>query len=76
MFDSATKSFNIEIYKVAKANVLKKLEDGGLDYQIVPLQKFNELVEIEADIIKADSKKVGAGIAIGLGISILTGGLF
>ena len=76
MFDSAAKSFNVEIYKVAKANVLKKLEAGGLDYQIVPLQKFNELVEIEADIIKADSKKVGAGIAIGLGISILTGGLF
>ena len=76
MFDNASKSFNIEIYKVAKTNVLKKLEAGGLDYQIVPLQKFNELVEIEANIIKADTKKVGAGIAIGLGISILTGGLF
>jgi hypothetical protein len=39
-------------------------------------QKFNELVEIEASILKADTKKVGAGIAIGLGISILSAGLF
>jgi hypothetical protein len=76
MFNSATKSFTIEINKVAKANVLKKLASGGVDYQIVPLQKLNELVEIEANILKADTKKVGAGIAIGIGISILSGGLF
>ena len=76
MFDNAKQNFTIEINKVAKANVLKKLQTGGVDYQIVPLQKFNELVEIEANILKADTKKVGAGIAIGLGISILSGGLF
>lgn len=53
MFDNTKQSFTIEINKVAKANVHKKLQAGGVDYQVVPLQKFNELVEIEANIIKA-----------------------
>ena len=55
MFANTQKNFNIEINKVAKTNVLKKLQAGGVDYQIVPLQKFNELVEIEANILKADT---------------------
>ncbi len=76
MFANTQKNFNIEINKVAKTNVLKKLQAGGVDYQIVPLQKLNELVAIEANILKADTKKVGAGIAIGIGLSILSGGLF
>ena len=46
MLDNAIQNFTIEINKVAKANALKKLEAGGVDYQIVTVQKFNELVEI------------------------------
>jgi hypothetical protein len=75
MFDNALKSFDIEIYKVAKNNVIKKLEANGLNYQIIPLDQFNKLVEMETKLIKADTKKVGIGIAR-VGISILTGGLF
>ena len=36
----------------------------------------NELVNLEMEILKLDGKKVGAGIAVGIGISVLTGGLF
>ena len=76
MLDNVMKGFNIKIYKIAKYNVIKKLKANDLNYQIIPLDQFNELVEIEIKLLKANTKKVSIGIAIGVGISILTGGLF
>ena len=75
MFKITKHNFNHNIKKVAKANVLKNLKKEGIDYTAIPAYKLNGLIALEVDILKADTKKVGAGVAIGLGMSILSGGI-
>ncbi len=53
----------------ANTNFFGFIEIDGQD------DKFEELLLLEIEIIKNDGKKVGAGIAVGIGISLLTGGL-
>lgn len=69
----AKQSFNHEIERIAKANIIRKLEKQGLDSNDLTTVDFNELVNDEIKILESDSKKVGAGIGIGLAISLLTG---
>ena len=76
MFDSLQKELDSNVLKLAENSLLKKLNKQGLSRSDISNEKFNELLLLEIDIIKSDGKKVGAGMAVGIGISILTGGLF
>lgn len=73
MFNETKKNFEIEVNKFATKNIIKKLEDQGIDYQQLEDSAFNDLVADEIEILKADSKKVGAGIGIGILFSLVTG---
>ena len=66
-------SFNNEIEKIAKANIIKKLQKQGIDYRDLKSSDFRNLIEDEKEILESDTKKVGMGIGIGLVISMLTG---
>jgi hypothetical protein len=61
---------------MAENSLIKKLNTQGINRSDLTDNKFEELLNLEMDIIKNDGKKVGAGIAVGIGISLLTGGLF
>lgn len=73
MLDKAIENFDTEVQKYARKNIIKKLEDQGIDYHQLEDTDFNGLVADEIEILKSDTKKVGSGIAIGLAISLLTG---
>ena len=76
MFNEVQKEFDLNIRKLAESNLIKKLKKQGIQRSDITSEKFNELIALELEIIKSDGKKVGAGMAVGIGISILTGGLF
>ncbi len=73
MFNETKKNFEIEVNKFATKNIIKKLEEQGIDYQQLEDSAFNDLVADEIEILKADSKKVGTGIGIGILFSLVTG---
>ena len=66
-------SFNHEFQKIARANVIRKLEKQGIDHSELLSSEFDELLEDELEILESDSKKVGLGIGIGVAITMLTG---
>jgi len=76
MLNNVQNKFDANVRKMATSNVLKKLNKQDVSRSEVDDTKFNKLVDMEVDIIKSDGKKVGSGIIVGLGISLLTGGLF
>lgn len=76
MFNELQNDFDNSVRKMAESNVLKKLDEQGTLRHQVDDEKFNELVALEMEILKSDGKKVGVGMAIGIGLSILTGGIF
>ena len=69
----AKTTFDTEIEKIARANIIEKLYKQGIDYLKLSDSDFDSLVEAEKEILESDTKKVGLGIAIGVGISMLTG---
>ncbi|MDQ7060900.1 MAG: hypothetical protein Q9M43_07065 [Sulfurimonas sp.] len=73
MFNETKKNFEIEVNKFATKNIIKKLEDQGIDYLQLESSAFNDLVADEIEILRSDSKKVGAGIGIGILLSLVTG---
>ncbi len=76
MFDNLQNEFDTSVKKLAENSLIKKLNKQGISRSDISNEKFNELLKLEIDIIKSDGKKVGAGMAVGIGLSILTGGLF
>lgn len=76
MFNEVQKDLDSSIKSLAENSLLKKLKKQGIQRSDISAEKFNELLDLEIGIIKSDGKKVGAGMAVGIGISILTGGLF
>lgn len=76
MLDTIQTELNQGVRKMAENSLLKKLNEQGISRSDLTIDKFEELLSLEVEIIKNDGKKVGAGIAVGIGISILTGGLF
>ena len=66
-------TFNHEFEKLARANIIRKLEKQGIDYKELDSSDFNELIVDEITILESDTKKVGAGIAIGIVTSMLLG---
>lgn len=75
MFDNIQNELNQSVRKLAENSLIKKLNKQGVQRSDLTNNKFEELLELEIDIIKNDGKKVGAGIGIGLAISFLSGGL-
>ena len=73
MFNETKKNFELEVKKFATRNIIKKLEKQGIDYRQLEDSAFKDLVADEIEILKTDSKKVGAGIGIGILISLVTG---
>ena len=76
MLDAIQIELNQGVRKMAESSLIKKLNAQGINRSDLTDNKFEELLNLEMDIIKNDGKKVGAGIAVGIGISLLTGGLF
>ena len=76
MLDTIQTELNQGIKKMAESSLIKKLNEQGINRNDLTSDKFEELLLLEIEIIKNDGKKVGAGIAVGIGISLLTGGLF
>ena len=62
-----------ELEKFARRNIINKLQKQGISYLDLNEDEFEALVADEKEILKADSKKVGMGIGIGIAISLLTG---
>ena len=75
MLDSIQTELNQGVRKIAESSLIKKLNEQGINRNDLTNDKFEELLLLEIEIIKNDGKKVGAGIAVGIGISLLTGGL-
>ena len=73
MFNETKKNFEIEVNKFATKNIIKKLEKQRIDYKQLEDSAFDDLVTDEIEILKSDSKKVGAGIGIGILLSLVTG---
>lgn len=76
MLDAIQTELNQNVRKMAESSLIKKLNEQGISRSNLTNDKFEELLLLEIEIIKNDGKKVGAGIAVGIGISLLTGGLF
>ena len=76
MLDTIQRELNQGVKKMAESSLIKKLNTQGIKRSDLTDNKFEELLLLEIEIIKNDGKKVGAGIAVGIGISLLTGGLF
>ena len=76
MLDTIQTELNQGVRNIAESSLIKKLDAQGINRSDLTDNKFEELLNLEMDIIINDGKKVGAGIAVGIGISLLTGGLF
>ena len=75
MLDTIQTELNQGVKKMAESSLIKKLNEQGINRNDLTNDKFEELLLLEIEIIKNDGKKVGTGIAVGIGISLLTGGL-
>lgn len=73
IINKTKQTFNAELEKIARANIIKKLQNQGIDYRDLASSDFQNLIEDEKEILESDTKKVGAGIGIGLAISMLIG---
>ena len=73
MFNDVKENFEKEVEKYAKKNIMNKLEKQGINYKQLADADFNDLVVDEIEILRSDSKKVGAGIGIGILLSLVTG---
>ena len=76
MLDNIENGLNNSLKKIAEVSLLKKLEQKNINKNDLSTQDFEELLKMEIEIIKNDGKKVGAGVAAGIAISLLSGGLF
>jgi len=73
MLEETKKNFDIEVRRFARNSIIEKLKKQGIDYQQLNDDAFDDLVNDEIEILKADSKKVGVGIGIGILFSLVTG---
>jgi len=73
IMNQAKESFSTEFEKLAKTNIIRKLEKQGIDHNDLLSSEFNELVADEIKILESDTKKVGLGIGIGIVLTMLTG---
>ena len=75
MLETIQTELNQGVRNMAENSLHKKINAKENNRSDLTNEKFEELLNLEIDIIKNDGKKVGAGIGIGLAISFLSGGL-
>lgn len=73
IINKAKSSFNHEFEKLARANIIRKLEKQGIDHNELATSELNVLIADEIKILESDTKKVGTGIGIGLVLSMFLG---
>ncbi len=73
IINKAKTSFNHEFEKIARNNIIRKLEKQGIDHNELTSSDLNGLIADEIKILEADTKKVGAGIGIGIVLSMFLG---
>ena len=66
MLDTIQTELNQGVKKMAENSLIKKLNAQEINRSDLTDNKFEELLNLEMDIIKNDGKKVGAGIAVGI----------
>lgn len=76
MFEDAQKEFDKSVRSMAENSLLKKLNAQGIKQSDISETKFEELLADEIAILKADGKKVGTGVGIGIVLSLITGVIF
>lgn len=76
MFDNVQNEFKKEVRKVVESKLIKKLNNKGISRSDISDYKFQEFLAMEIEILKNDGKKVGAGLGVGILLTLLTGGLF
>jgi hypothetical protein len=76
MFEDAQREFDKSVKTMAENSLLKKLNKQGITRSDISDVKFQELLVDEIEILKADGKKVGTGVGIGIVLSLITGGIF
>ena len=76
MLNEMQQKIDSSLRQVAESNLIKKLNAQGISRSDMSIAKFEEVLAIEIDILKADGIKFGAGIAVGAAITLITGGLF
>lgn len=76
MLNDLQNELDASVRKIAESNIIKKLNEQGLNRSDIDDEKFEHLVGQEIEIVKNDGKKVGLGMAIGVGLSFLMGGIF
>lgn len=72
-FKNAKQELNEELDKLARNSLSRKLKKQGVEPDELATDEYESLVADEIEILKCDGKKVGAGIGIGIVISMLTG---
>jgi hypothetical protein len=75
LLNQAKQSFNTKFEKIAHANIIRKLAKQGINHHDLLPSEFNRLIEDEIKILEHDSKRVGAGLLIGVVITVMTGGI-
>ena len=73
IINKTKEKFHSEIEKVARTNIITKLQKHDIDYRDLSSVEFDNLIEDEKMILESDTKKVGMGIGIGVIITMLTG---
>ena len=74
IIQTAKTTLHHEIEKIARNNIIKKLAKQGIDHHNLRDSEFEELVADEIRILEHDSKRVAAGVGIGLILAVMTGG--
>jgi len=67
------KNIKAEISTFARNNLDKRLQKQGLSLEDMSINEYETLLKDEIEMLTKDAKNVGAGIAIGFAISMLTG---
>jgi hypothetical protein len=71
--NEAKESFNREFHELATKNITRKLAKQGIDPHDLDPDEFSRLIDKEKELLESDTKKVGAGIGIGIVLSMLFG---
>lgn len=71
MLRRAKKSFENKVEKLARRNIISKLNREGIQYKQLEETMFNSLVSDEIKILKNDSKKISVFIGVVLVVGLV-----
>jgi hypothetical protein len=71
MFNIVKRSFEIKINQTAKANVLTKLKNAEVIHQVILVNEFNKLVQIEVKTLKTNIQNILLFVLTGIGLSFI-----